>query len=931
MGLGKRELILIAVARIRDLYLGLIGRSARITVLAYHRIYEIGNENEFAYDLELVSATPGDFSWQMEFVRRYFDVITFEQLIESLERASPLPARALIITFDDGHRDNYEHAFPVLRRLGLPATIFLSTAYIGGQNTFWFDRVSYLIYHAPRGTLAIPDISFSVDLQDVRTRREATERLIQIMKRVRNGDRLEILRHLERLVPLAPRDDAGRSGVLNWEQVREMSEAGIEFGSHTMTHPVLTALDDDELDRELRESRRTIEQKTGKACDVIAYPIGGTGTFDERVTAAARRSGYKLGVSYVSGTNPVRRLEPFAIRRLHVERYTSRAAFKFMLAVPAVIRFAMKHYAEQVSVRVAPNEDYPDKAFGRAGSDRFGHGGWQYLLDLRRSDASVLCYDCTEGATSLLLSRLYRHVTVINARAEQLEKIERRLAREGVTAVSYRIVRQAADFLLLDDAPFDGIVIHDLGARIVRSARDGGSLLSLEYLLKGAHAVLAPDGFAYIGMRNRHSYLRLRDGWRNAADRRSLTADAGKRALAAAGFRAIASYPLLLEGTRVAEMIPRGGYRSATGAFAFSEKFKQIALSRWGAPHFASGYGLVAHKDDAPRQSALDRLLNGHAVFGLPIPPGRHELKRYLVLNWGKVILSIGQVSTRYGEYVVILTREEQPTLRRRREAKVLRALAARPLSLGKYIPRFLGEFAVDGANCFVMREFPGVSIDQPVPWLGELTAQAADFIGRFHSETRCAATIDEAAYSRLFGELFRSARAQNAPVAPELASLERAVRAAVMGMELPVVWVHGDYKIENLIFDDTTRELLGVIDWELSDERGLPLLDLLYLLIYNRKRRESVDLLSALGSLVLRGPKEEERGVFARYAGRVPVSASAQNVLQAMFFVHHIGVRYTYLFDSEEEVRRVREMLGLLEQTIGAEHPVGDPKRPAS
>jgi len=338
MRLDKRELLAraLALARIPGLCLGLLGRSEQLAVLAYHRVYDMVNEDEFPYDPELVSATPEDFAWQMQFVRRHFEAISFERLIESLERDVPLPRRALIITFDDGHRDNYEHAFPVLRRLGLPATIFLSTAYISGRNTFWFDRVSYLLYRAPRGMLAMGDIAFAADLQDVRSRRVAAERLLQILKCVRNDERHEILRELERLLPLDTRDDASGSGALNWEQVREMSAAGIEFGSHAMTHPVLTTLEDDALDWELRESRRTIEHKTGKACDVIAYPVGGLGEFDERVTAAVRHRGYKLGVSYLSGTNSMRRFEPFAIRRLHVERYTSRAYCQSMLAMPRV-------------------------------------------------------------------------------------------------------------------------------------------------------------------------------------------------------------------------------------------------------------------------------------------------------------------------------------------------------------------------------------------------------------------------------------------------------------------------------------------------------------------------------------------------------------------------------------------------------------------
>jgi len=243
-----------------------------------------------------------------------------------------------------------------------------------------------------------------------------------------------------------------------------------------------------------------------------------------------------------------------------------------------------KHHAERAPVRAAPKENRPDEAFDPDRWDMLSHSGWQYLLDLRRSDTSVLCYDCKEGATSLLLSRLYRQVTVVNARAEQLEKIERRLALEGVTAARYRIVRRAADFLAPGEPPFDGIVIHDLEASIVRRAQDGEELMPLQDLLDAAFAALAPDGFAYIGMRNRLSYLRVRDGWRNAANRRALTADAVRRALAAAGFGAVAAYQLLLEGTRVAEIIPRGGYRSASARSRLGRNSSKLRSAGGGRP-----------------------------------------------------------------------------------------------------------------------------------------------------------------------------------------------------------------------------------------------------------------------------------------------------------------------------------------------------------
>ena len=322
-------------ARIPATFLSLASQPGRVLVLAYHRVCEIGEESSFPYDPELVSASPEDFAWQMEFVSRHFDPITFRQLLELGEKGIRPSRRALIVTFDDGHLDNYEVAFPILKALGMPATIFLSTGYIGGRGTFWFDRVAHLLYCAPSGRLEIAEVGFGANLHDVPSRRAAAESLLSILKKVQDRQRLEAVERLEELVPAGCRSNEGGSAAMDWDQVREMQQSGIEFGSHSVSHPVLSNLEDDALHRELSESRRTIEEQTGAECRVFAYPVG-SGAFDPRVVAATRRAGYKLGVSYASGVNAIDDLDRYAVRRLHVERYTSRAYFQSVLALPGI-------------------------------------------------------------------------------------------------------------------------------------------------------------------------------------------------------------------------------------------------------------------------------------------------------------------------------------------------------------------------------------------------------------------------------------------------------------------------------------------------------------------------------------------------------------------------------------------------------------------
>ena len=582
----------------------------------------------------------------------------------------------------------------------------------------------------------------------------------------------------------------------------------------------------------------------------------------------------------------------------------------------------MSQSANAASVGVEAGEKLLYKPVSPILLEMFRDGGWQYLLDPRgrAGESAVLCYDCTAGAATLLLAKMYRHVTVLHASQEALDEISRRVTSEGVTSASFRIARGAGDLKRLGRGAYSGLVVHDMESIVVRKGRPEGGHPALSELLDGARDLLEPGGFVYLGMRNRLSYSRIR-GWpRNAVHRRSLTVGAATRILTASGYGYIAPHAFLLNGGYVSEMLPAQGYRAARGDFTLAEKLKRLALGRLGMRVFAAGYGLIAGADAAcPPRSTLERLLNGHAEYGLPISAGPHKVKRYIVLNWGKVIVSVGAEDSKFGEYVLVLTREWQPILHRRRESRILKALAARGLSEAHRLPQFLGEVAVDGAACFVMRAIPGVSFDRHSPWQDELTLQAVQFIAALHAETLTRVGLDGPAYARLFGVLFSRARERNERVVPELDRMESAVRNAVMSTEIPVVWLHGDFKIENMIFDERTRRMNGVIDWEHSEEQGLPALDLLYLLTYNRTLNGGGDLLAALRDFVVTGPTDFEKHILRRYELAVPGGAYPPGVLNAMFFVHHVAVRYKYALDSDRVAEAVRDVLSLLTKPVAA------------
>lgn len=317
------------------LSMGIVSRS-KLLILAYHRVLDIPDEDAFSGDPELVSASTRDFERQMRFVRDHFEPLRFADVLQAMDRGVALPRNSLVVTFDDGHIDNFTHAFPILRSLGVPATIFVSTQYIDAPETpFWFDHVAQLMYFAPPGPLHLDQIDFDATLTEIRSRRDATEALLRKLKREPNDRRVAVVRELAQR--LGEHVASPQRAAMNWSEVREMAAAGIEFGSHTVSHPVLAQLDDEAIRQELAESRATIRAQTGQPVETIAYPIGKVGAYDDRVIETAKSCGYRLGVSYETGVNPAKDLDLFALRRLAVERYTSFGNFKAMLSMPGIL------------------------------------------------------------------------------------------------------------------------------------------------------------------------------------------------------------------------------------------------------------------------------------------------------------------------------------------------------------------------------------------------------------------------------------------------------------------------------------------------------------------------------------------------------------------------------------------------------------------
>jgi peptidoglycan/xylan/chitin deacetylase (PgdA/CDA1 family) len=263
-------------------------------ILYYHRVGDVDGDYIGMPDL---TVSIGNFRNQLKFIKEEFDVVPLRQMIDGIENGKGFPNREIAITFDDGYYDNYRNAFPILKEFRIPATIFVTTGHIGGNDIFWWDKIAYLekrdlleelVTSIPRtiregNTGRIPDLRGSgVD----------PVKVIHMMKLAGRRKREKIFSLMDRLAE-GNFSTKKQRVFLSWDEIREMKNHGIDICSHTHTHPVLTELDSDELRDELLTSRNMICEVCGEQQIGFSYPDG---WYDERVKKLVIESGYRYAV-----------------------------------------------------------------------------------------------------------------------------------------------------------------------------------------------------------------------------------------------------------------------------------------------------------------------------------------------------------------------------------------------------------------------------------------------------------------------------------------------------------------------------------------------------------------------------------------------------------------------------------------------------------
>jgi peptidoglycan/xylan/chitin deacetylase (PgdA/CDA1 family) len=306
-----------------------------LAVLTFHRVAEPGP----ATVPGILSATPERFGILLDRLVGRSRVVSITDVLERARGGPRLPARSVLLTFDDAYADFDEHAWPALRARGLPAVLFVPTAYPDAPDrAFWWERLFRALATTDRSDVESPAGHFSLATHADRV--VAYRRLREALKAMTPD---ETLRQVDRLVtalqPVAavPDEDVEGTGrVMGWEALRRLQADGLALAPHSRTHPLLSRITDDSvLDDEVAGSRDDLRRMTGSDLPVFAYPSGAT---SGPAIAAVRRAGIEIAFSTVRGVNRLDAADWLSMRRINVGAGTPDALIRGQLVAYGVRR-----------------------------------------------------------------------------------------------------------------------------------------------------------------------------------------------------------------------------------------------------------------------------------------------------------------------------------------------------------------------------------------------------------------------------------------------------------------------------------------------------------------------------------------------------------------------------------------------------------------
>ncbi len=296
-------------------------RPGAFAVLTYHRVADPAL-SPLCYPG--LFTNPSEFAAQMTFLASRYRPVSLTELLGARRGEHALPLRSVLVTFDDGYRDFADHAWPILRRQGIPAVLFVPTAYPGNPGrAFWWDRLYSAVSRADAGATIDTPVG-ELRLASTSDRLDAYRRLRSTVKSLPHEEGMKLVDEVCETLGAPP----ARSEVLGWPELRRLRSEGVDLAPHSRTHPLLDKVPVETARAEIVGSLEDLEREVGRASRVFAYPAGGE---SPEVARILEEEGFELAFSAKRGTNDIRTAAWLRLRRINVGRASAVALVRAQL------------------------------------------------------------------------------------------------------------------------------------------------------------------------------------------------------------------------------------------------------------------------------------------------------------------------------------------------------------------------------------------------------------------------------------------------------------------------------------------------------------------------------------------------------------------------------------------------------------------------
>lgn len=244
----------------------------RLRILMYHRF---GDRESIAR--------------QCAHIRAHYTPVSLTQVAGWLASGG-WPDNALVVTVDDGYRDFYQVAYPVFREYGIPATVYLVSDFLDGRQWLWVDRVRWSYLNSAKA------------LGSREERLKTARTAIEAAKLKPNAERLAWIDALPGELGVRPPEQAPPEyAAMRWDEVRDAAGNGMEFGAHTVSHPILAHVDRAQLRAEIEGSKRRLEEELGRTVEHFCYPNGSASDFTTEAVDVVRACGFQTATTTTIG------------------------------------------------------------------------------------------------------------------------------------------------------------------------------------------------------------------------------------------------------------------------------------------------------------------------------------------------------------------------------------------------------------------------------------------------------------------------------------------------------------------------------------------------------------------------------------------------------------------------------------------------------